>query len=928
MYQETLNPFTKVAITTKQKSKVSKGEQLEHRYNQMFSVLPPSQHPDTDGYTWINPIENTPIAECPTWVIEQILGDNQSSSNPDQLPLNFDNNINNLIIPLYNFLSKNDRQLIDSGAGSGSRNDSGAKLARNLIGTAQRLNYLGYQTNDNPEDLFNDFCERCNPALPQKERKTIWKSALKDNPTSTLTDDYLENIYKSFQQQNKRQQQSTTPNKSNYQSSGNTALKPDVQPETQSNIVNFPRQQHQLNIDDLEQELQDLAEQTLSKSKQQLKINELGKKYNLNPKEIAEIYKNKLSEIENDNSLDDIKSELDDFLDNKKQSLDTLKYLPGSLNKITEMATRLCLRPELGLTIFYTTISSLFKVGSEIQLSDYTSYPQPMGIYSAIVAEPSQRKSPLINAIATKPLRELLKKHKEGFLEEMKQYAYDLKDFESDKSGNTPEPEKPTMRQHYINSATAAGLRDLLNGQAKNGWGLTLLADEISGWFKSQGQSYNVGLKEDCLSFYDGFGKRDALKGGMASDFEECLLSILGGIQPNVFREFNDGSDDNGSHSRFNFINQPTQPFLIPDNPPGSLDLTPMLSGFYEKISELPQLNLRLSPEAIRHFEGLNNKCEMYRVNAKSQALAALWGKMPGKIGRFTALIHVVEQLAKGNSVIDPIVGMGALNKAAKLCKFYYKEAENLYAVCSTENQLAPQLAKILELAEKRQAAIGARDIKAFDRSFNKSTPDDVRAMFTQLVELGYGELEGSGTRLKFKITPTVDNCRQTVDKTVDGETTTTQGLQPIVDTVDKKNKKFQNENHPTYMDEITHIDDVGENPKEPEILSTVSTIPPNIDTEASTASTVLSTERLQLSTVPSEHPEPGKLDEMVKAEPLPSLINRATRINFDSLQQGDVIYSHLDDKPYYVKQKEQFYALTSIGLKIDNDNIGNFYRK
>jgi phage/plasmid-associated DNA primase len=96
-------------------------------------------------------------------------------------------------VPLYQFLTKDDRALIDQGAGQGSRNDSGAKLARNLIGTAQQLNHLGIQFDGGPRQLFDDYCHRCNPSLAVREAEAIWKSAQKSNPTPSLTDDALKN---------------------------------------------------------------------------------------------------------------------------------------------------------------------------------------------------------------------------------------------------------------------------------------------------------------------------------------------------------------------------------------------------------------------------------------------------------------------------------------------------------------------------------------------------------------------------------------------------------------------------------------------------------------------------------------------------------------------------------------------------------------
>ncbi|MFM6397393.1 MAG: hypothetical protein ACKPFF_12015, partial [Planktothrix sp.] len=52
--------------------------------------------------------------------------------------------------------------------------------------------------------LFDDYCDRCNPSINNRERETIWRSAQKDNPTPCLDDDKLENCYKAWQ---RKQQQ-------------------------------------------------------------------------------------------------------------------------------------------------------------------------------------------------------------------------------------------------------------------------------------------------------------------------------------------------------------------------------------------------------------------------------------------------------------------------------------------------------------------------------------------------------------------------------------------------------------------------------------------------------------------------------------------------------------------------------------------------
>ncbi len=67
--------------------------------------------------------------------------------------------------------------MIDSGEGQGKRNTAGAKLARSLLGSAKRLDHLGYPYRGDPRQLFNDYCSRSTPPLDSKEANQIWKSA-------------------------------------------------------------------------------------------------------------------------------------------------------------------------------------------------------------------------------------------------------------------------------------------------------------------------------------------------------------------------------------------------------------------------------------------------------------------------------------------------------------------------------------------------------------------------------------------------------------------------------------------------------------------------------------------------------------------------------------------------------------------------------
>jgi len=95
-------------------------------------------------------------------------------------------------IPLEKLLTLRDRALIESGSPDGNRNNAGAKLARNLIGTAKYCDLLGHRYDADPRSLFDYYCSRCTPALSRAEANQIWKSAEKDNPRPSLTPEAIE----------------------------------------------------------------------------------------------------------------------------------------------------------------------------------------------------------------------------------------------------------------------------------------------------------------------------------------------------------------------------------------------------------------------------------------------------------------------------------------------------------------------------------------------------------------------------------------------------------------------------------------------------------------------------------------------------------------------------------------------------------------
>ena len=160
--------------------KISTGtaEQLEFRYTGHQSVLPPSSHPETDGYVWLNSPTETVVAELPQIVIDHWLEliEPKPRSEISRQPKPINTAVDIPPIPLENCLAKSNRESLN-GVHQGGRNDSGYKLACDLIGCAKYLNFERVAFEGDPFELFDRFASGCTPPLSDRESDNIWRSA-------------------------------------------------------------------------------------------------------------------------------------------------------------------------------------------------------------------------------------------------------------------------------------------------------------------------------------------------------------------------------------------------------------------------------------------------------------------------------------------------------------------------------------------------------------------------------------------------------------------------------------------------------------------------------------------------------------------------------------------------------------------------------
>jgi Bifunctional DNA primase/polymerase, N-terminal len=182
---------------------------LEFRWNKSASVLPPSAHPDTHGYEWIYP-PATGIVPLPDRALDYWL----KATAPVEIapakphPRQRRASTGSTAIPIERCLSLKHRQVLAQGVGEGDRDNTGYRLAMDLIGVANhvpeiqfeyRHNYYQLTVDGDPESLLWEYCQRCTPPLSRKDCDRIYRSAQGYSPTPSIaSEEVLANCLRSW----------------------------------------------------------------------------------------------------------------------------------------------------------------------------------------------------------------------------------------------------------------------------------------------------------------------------------------------------------------------------------------------------------------------------------------------------------------------------------------------------------------------------------------------------------------------------------------------------------------------------------------------------------------------------------------------------------------------------------------------------------
>ncbi|WP_013325765.1 DUF3987 domain-containing protein [Gloeothece verrucosa] len=715
-----------------------KPEQIELRYSNLQSVLPPSVHPTTGQYHWVEgcAIDEIEIALAPDWILEQMFIDKSSPSSP-ALNLSYTTHTYNrgkqwsdidFAISYLNALSPFRADDYDDWVAVG--------MALHSVDDSLLTEW----------DNWSRSSSKYKPGDCEKK----WKSFSRGGGVQLGTLAHLAKL-----------DGWTFPRK-------NTSLASPVKKPSSNQSIALTSTDNETTV----------TGDTLSKSDtpnpQLLSVADT-------VTAVTAILKLGLKDYEEQNELDLLQSystfskaayqqlvsaircsedvtqpsdtdRLNQLVNWHNATLDLKKIIPPLAPVFIHDASVLNIDPISLWQYFLPTVLSL--AGKRLDL-DIESHRIPAIAWTCLVGESGTGKTRAEGVILA-PLKQRQYQEKKRWKNALAEYKQILKN----KKKEDPEPFPPTPERKYLfEVATIQSVMRRLAEQTENG---SLWArDEIAGLFKSLGQfggskEENEGL-ECLLKMWDGSGSFVDRVDPETDSYavEETRLSIAGGIQPGAFRQaFKDPDDSQGVQARFLYaIPQVCKPKRVK----GYCQLSDILPPLYDWLENCPTGSVRLSRDADKYYtdlvEILGEKAETHQ----SPAIRAWLRKLSTQILRIALGIHLVDCYFDKTKNIW-VLQLDTLERAVEAGRYYSQAMEVVQEKVGNSENMSSILLKIWDMSVNVPEGVTPRDIYRNIKAISKRAVECGRSvgaytieLFSKLVEMGKGIIEKNGRIVRFK---------------------------------------------------------------------------------------------------------------------------------------------------------------------------------
>lgn len=316
------------------------------------------------------------------------------------------------------------------------------------------------------------------------------------------------------------------------------------------------------------------------------------------------------------------------------------------------------------------------------------------------------------------------------------------------KKDDRPPAPKPWFA--HLSDYTPEALGIQLQVQESKGLALLACRDEFSGMLKALESDSKIGRGTgiaQMLEMFDGSASSAVRVDGGVRQFEDCLVSFYGNIQPEKLREHINGQDVVGQFARFQFNQLLLKPLELSYLDPSEeerqayVDAKAVLASYAELLHDLPPLITEVTQDARKHLvEWFRPQQEQALLPTTPQVIKALLGKSSAHAQRWAGMLHRISNLKTGN--VESKLTLETMMRATRLVDQINSETRQFHHGPPTPTQTLMQMAhqwswnkgqprKITwQIAKKELCTTDAlREVGA--KGFNKMVAD--------LVERGWG---------------------------------------------------------------------------------------------------------------------------------------------------------------------------------------------
>lgn len=367
-----------------------------------------------------------------------------------------------------------------------------------------------------------------------------------------------------------------------------------------------------------------------------------------------------------------------------------IKELHTKTNAITDF---------VGTSMLYTASVC---IGNAFLARACNTFVENASLWIANVASSGVGKTPSVKPVLS-PLR---KKN----IRLVKDYNTRLEDYKRYEKLTKTEKEKeieikePLRNQILVNDITQEALMEV---HADNIGGLGVDKDELAGWIKDM-DKYRAGSDvQFWLSSWNGEAVFSNRKTSKSAFVQMPFISVYGGIQPKVFRMFNNEElNDSGFLSRLLICYPETKvPYLNLEQIDEDLLLwyNEEIISFFDTVrrhvclsedGELKPRIINFTEEASLYFKDVYNRMsDIQNSEEVSEYLKTMYPKQKNYIIRFSLILHVFNCFFDKTRFTEAIT-LDTVKKAVKLSDYFIEQAKKVKVESNDLNDIKATTSK------------------------------------------------------------------------------------------------------------------------------------------------------------------------------------------------------------------------------------------